>query len=48
MSTETVKITKDDFVNSKYDNIIDSCDKKECYKYATKFLKKARELERKG
>jgi hypothetical protein len=36
--------TEDDFRNSGYDKIIDSCDEKECRKYATAFLKKAHEI----
>ena len=45
MSAETVQLTDDNFYKSGYEDIIDSCDKKECYKYATILLKKARELE---
>lgn len=45
MSAEAVQLAEDDFYKSGYEDIIDSCDKKECYKYATIFLKKARELE---
>lgn len=36
---------EDDFYNSGYEYIISSCDKKECYKYGTIFLRRARELE---
>jgi len=36
---------EDDFYNSGYMDIIGSCDEKECYKFATKFLQRARELE---
>lgn len=45
MNNNIKQITEEDFHNSGYDGIIDDCDKKECLKYATTFLRKARELE---
>lgn len=45
MTENSVQITEDDFYNSGYDDIIDGCDGKECYKYATNLLQRARELE---
>lgn len=38
-------LTPEDILNSGYETIIENCDTKECYKYATKFLQKTRELE---
>ena len=40
-----MKLTEDDFRNSGYESIIESCDEKECNKYATVFLKKTPEIE---
>ena len=45
MTENSVQITEDDFYNSGYDDIIGGCDGKECYKYATNLLQRARELE---
>jgi hypothetical protein len=45
LSEKEIKITKDDVLKSGYVDIIDACDKKECYKYSTAFLQKGRELE---
>jgi hypothetical protein len=45
LSTDTIQISEDDFLKSGYQEIINSCDKNENYKYATKFLQKAREFE---
>lgn len=45
MSEKEIKITKDDVQKSGYIDIIDNCDKRECYRYSTEFLKKGRELE---
>lgn len=45
LSTDTIQISADDFLKSGYEEIISSCDKNENYKYATKFLQRARELE---
>jgi len=42
---DAVQITEDNFYASGYEDIIGTCDKKENYKYATKFLQKAHKLE---
>ena len=45
MTANPIQIVEDDFYNSGYMDIIGSCDEKECYKFATKFLQRARELD---
>jgi hypothetical protein len=42
------KLTKEDFNKAKWEDVIKDCSEKDCYIYATEFLKKAREAHQKG
>jgi hypothetical protein len=45
LTVNSKQLTEEDFHKSGYDEIIDGCGERECNRYATIFLKKARELE---
>jgi len=45
MGENDIIISKEDFLKSKYEEVINSCEKKECHEYSTKFLQVGRDLE---
>jgi hypothetical protein len=48
MTLHEIPLTKEDFENSKWQEIIDKCEDKECHSYSTEMFKKAREAEGAG
>lgn len=48
MPLQDIPLTKEDFENSKWEEIIDHCEKKECHSYSAGLFKKAREAEDAG
>lgn len=45
MSLQDIPLTKKDFDNSQWEDLISECNEKECNKYSTIFFEKAREAE---
>lgn len=48
MPLQDIPLTKEDFENSKWEEIIDKCEEKECHSYSSALFKKAREVEDAG
>lgn len=48
MSEESTTLTTDDFDKSNWQEIVESCQKKECHYYSSAFLKRARESDEKN
>lgn len=48
MPLKNIPLTKDDFNDSNWINVIEECEEKECHRYSTQFYAKARVFEESG